>query len=89
MPGSALKEGGILVADEQPAFPMHWDSIAHFWQVMTQAGPWHARLLQLGEDHMEALRQEFMAPYASTADDQIEHSPHARLFLIRKQAAAL
>ena len=33
VPGEALKQGGILVADEQPAFPMHWDSIAQFWQV--------------------------------------------------------
>ena len=58
-------------------------------QVMTQAGPWHARLLQLGEEHMEALRQEFMAPYANVADKRIEHYPHARLLLIRKRAAAL
>ena len=56
---------------------------------MTQAGPWHARLLQFGEEHMQALKQEFMASSTSLADRQIEHYPHARLIVIQKQAAWL
>lgn len=58
-------------------------------QVMTEAGPWHARLLQMGADHMAELRQQYMAGYPSPDFGPIEHFPHARLIMIRKNMAAL
>lgn len=33
LPEVALKEGGMLLADEQPTFAMRWRSIEEFWQV--------------------------------------------------------
>ncbi len=33
MPEVALKEGGVLLADEQPTFAMRWRNIQEFWQV--------------------------------------------------------
>ena len=58
-------------------------------QVMTEAGPWHARLLQLGADHMASLKEEFMAGYPSPKHGPIEHFPRARLILIQKTVSAL
>lgn len=56
---------------------------------MTEAGPWHARMLQMGEDHMSALKKEFMAESGSSSADAIVHHPHARLVIIQKLLAAL
>ncbi len=56
---------------------------------MTEAGPWHARLLQMGADNMASLRQEFMAGFANPEHESIVHYPHARLILIQKTVAAL
>ncbi|KAL0018269.1 hypothetical protein WJX79_009042 [Trebouxia sp. C0005] len=89
LPEVALKEGGMLLADEQPTFAMRWRSIEEFWQVMTEAGPWHARLLQMGNDHMALLRQQFMAGYPCPEHGPIEHFPHARLIMIQQSLAAL
>jgi hypothetical protein len=58
-------------------------------QVMTEAGPWHARLLQMGADHMASLRQQFMAGYPCPEHGPLEHFPHARLIMIKKSLAAL
>jgi hypothetical protein len=33
VPEVALKEGGVLLADEQPTFAMRWRNIQEFWQV--------------------------------------------------------
>ena len=56
---------------------------------MTVAGPWHARLLQLGADHMASLQQQFMAGYPCPEHGPIEHFPHARLIMIKQSLAAL
>ncbi|DBA86705.1 TPA: hypothetical protein ACH3X1_005155 [Trebouxia sp. C0004] len=89
VPKVALEEGGVLLADEQPTFAMHWKNIHEFWQVMTEAGPWHARLLQMGADHRASLQQQFMAGYSCPEHGPIEHFPHARLIMIKKSLAAL
>lgn len=89
MPGVALGLGAVLVADERPSFAMHWACIQEFWQVMTKAGPWHARSLQMGEDHMSALKQDFLAEYTNSDTDSVVHHPRARLIVIQKVKAAL
>ncbi len=58
-------------------------------QVMTEAGPWHARLLQMGADHMALLQRQFMAGCPSAVHGPVEHFPHARLIMIKKSLAAL
>ena len=58
-------------------------------QVMTEAGPWHARLLQMGADHMALLQQQFMAGYPCPEHGPIEHFPPARLIMIKQSLAAL
>lgn len=37
VPHAALKEGGVLLADEEPAFAMHWASAEQFWQVASHS----------------------------------------------------
>ena len=63
--------------------------ISYGVQVMTEAGPWHARLLQMGAEHMAALHQQFMAGYPCPEHGPIEHFPHARLIMIKQSLAAL
>ena len=58
-------------------------------QVMTEAGPWHARSLQMGQDHMSALKQDFLAEYANPDTDSVVHHPRARLIVIQKVQASL
>ena len=60
-------------------------------QVMTEAGPWHVRTLQMGAStsYMSALKQDFMAAYANSDMAPIVHYPHARLIVIQKLKAAL
>ena len=43
----------------------------------------------MGERHMLALREEFMAAYAESEADVITHYPHARLIVIQRAMAAL
>ena len=59
------------------------------WQVMTEAGPWHARMLSMGSKHMLALEQDFLAECANPATDPVLHHPRARLIVIQKPKAAL
>lgn len=64
-------------------------AVACGMQVMTEAGPWHSRRLHLGQQHMLALKQDFMSAYANTSIGPVEHRPCARLIVIQKNAAAL
>ena len=56
---------------------------------MTEAGPWHARMLSMGSKHMSALKQEFLAECANPDTVPIVHHPRARLIVIQKLKAAL
>lgn len=58
-------------------------------QVMTEAGPWHARTLQMGADHMTAVKQDLLAEYANSDTRSIVHHPRARLIVIQKLRSAL
>lgn len=63
------------------------DTQCQWWQVMTEAGPWHARTLSMGSKHMSPLKQEFLAASPDTVP--IVHYPCARLIVIQKPKAAL
>ena len=69
---------------EQPA-----DTQCKSWQVMTEAGPWHARMLSMGSKHMSALKQEFLAECANPDTDPVLHYPLARMIVIQKPKPAL
>ena len=56
---------------------------------MTEAGPWHARMLSMGSNHMSALKQDFLAECANPDTDPVLHHPRARLIVIQKPKAAL
>lgn len=34
VPRLALRQNAVLIADEHPAFPMHWASMQEFWKVL-------------------------------------------------------
>lgn len=65
------------------------DARCKLWQVMTEAGPWHARTLSMGPNHMSALKQEFLAESGTVDTEPIVHYPRARLIVIQKSRAAL
>lgn len=85
IPGQALAAvPGVQVArDERVPHAMEWPSVDAFWQAMTRAGPWHSRLLQLGEERMEELRVQFMAGYPDPAAP-LGHRPEARLVCLQR-----
>ncbi len=49
---------------------------------MTQAGPWHARVLREGQAAMDALAVQFFKQYPR--DKPLEHTPAARLLVLQK-----
>ena len=52
---------------------------------MVEAGPLNARLLLLGEQHMEDAKQRFFSEHEHT-DQPIILRPSARLLVLRKAA---
>ena len=56
---------------------------------MTEAGPWHTRMLAMGPKHMSALKQDFLAEWDNPDTDPVLHYPRARLIVIQKPKAAL
>lgn len=63
---------------------MEWPSAEQYWHVMTEGGPWNARKMQFGEDHMHDLKRRFMKLGGYQAESPLKHSPAARLVVIRK-----
>lgn len=87
IPGAALRVGAELLLDARPQHAMSWPTVDSFWEGMVRAGPWHSRLLQQGEAAMELLRQRFMEAYPDPRAPLV-HTPHARLLVLRRRAAA-
>ena len=58
-----------------------------FLQVMTEAGPWHARKVALGEAKLQDLKRQYMA--TMTCQGSLHHRPHARMVLLRKPLSSL
>ena len=56
-------------------------------QVMVHAGPWHARLLALGAEHMQAVEQSFMKD--QDLSQPVVHQPRARLVVLQRSSARL
>ena len=57
------------------------------WQVMTTAGPWHARLLALGVARSAKLQTAFFD--GKDSECPVVHHPRARLLVLRRTKAAL
>lgn len=74
--------------DKPPSLAHLPASAASAPQGMVRSGPWHSRLLHYGEEHMQQLRQQFMAAYPNPAKPLV-HRPHARLLVLRRLVAAL
>ena len=56
-------------------------------QVMTEAGPWHARKIALGEEKLQDLKRQYMA--TTSWQGSLHHRPHARMVLLRKPLSYL
>eukprot|EP00798_Chlamydomonas_sp_ICE-L_P010214 gene10214-8130_t len=57
--------GSSLVTDELVYHQMTWPGgYEQMWEVMTYGGPWHARRLAFGDEHMHQLRDAFLAAAA-------------------------
>ena len=48
------------------------------------AGPWHALRLKKGDDFVDGLRDDFLAPYA--VDAPLVHDPTARVLCFRRKS---
>ena len=47
-------------------------------------GPWHALRLKKGDDFVDGLRDDFLAPYA--VDAPLVHDPTARVLVFRRKS---
>ncbi len=56
-------------------------------QAMVHAGPWHARLLALGAEHMQAVEDSFMKD--QDLSQPVVHHPRARLVVLQRNSARL
>ncbi len=77
------KEGGMVCEDRLIQHTMVWENVDEFWEIMTRAGPWHARRVQIGEKGMETMKAKYMKFFESL-DTSLEHAPKARLLVITK-----
>lgn len=57
-------------------------------QIMCTAGPWRARVIQYGEEHMEDVRQKFMAQCPEVHAKPLRHTPEARMIVLRREREA-
>ena len=76
-----------MLADEQPAHSMRFDSPAEFFDIFMRSGPMHARLLAQGPQAMAAARKSFLAAVQGAKPFVI--TPNARLLVLQRQAALL
>uniref|UniRef100_A0A7S4MTJ5 Methyltransferase domain-containing protein n=1 Tax=Odontella aurita TaxID=265563 RepID=A0A7S4MTJ5_9STRA len=79
----ALKAAGMDMLED--CFVLHriqWDNPAHFWEGMTQFGPWHAARLKKGDKFVDGLRDKFCSAFKPNSP--IIHSPRARMLVFRK-----
>ena len=56
-------------------------------QVMVHAGPWHARLLALGTEHMRTVEDSFKED--QNLSQPVVHHPRARLVVLQRNSARL
>ena len=54
------------------------------FDAMTECGPWHALRLKKGDDFVDGLRDDFLAPYA--VDAPLVHDPTARVLVSRRKS---
>lgn len=84
---AALQVPGIhLLADKPVQHKMQWPSFATFWEVMTEAGPWNARLMQFGQEYMTNIRQQLEPMYKG---QPLVHHPRARLLVFKRVCSAV
>lgn len=80
--GMVSGDGGAVVVDRRISHDMNWPSADAFWEIMTRAGPWHARRLQFGDEEMERRKAQFMKDESFPAP--LHHTPEARMMVIRR-----
>jgi len=81
----SLQSIADILIDTTDCHELVWSSVDTFWEAMTRAGPWHATRLQRGDDHMEKLRVQFMDAYQGQPEGKLEHTPRARLIVLRRR----
>eukprot|EP00291_Cryptomonas_curvata_P021430 CAMPEP_0172166158 /NCGR_PEP_ID=MMETSP1050-20130122/8824_1 /TAXON_ID=233186 /ORGANISM="Cryptomonas curvata, Strain CCAP979/52" /LENGTH=256 /DNA_ID=CAMNT_0012836733 /DNA_START=100 /DNA_END=871 /DNA_ORIENTATION=+ len=86
IPGLAVAHGAEVLSDRRVSHTIEWSSVEAFWDAMTLAGPWNARLLRLGEERMSQLRDEFLRSYGNTPPAPLRHSPQARILVMRRRS---
>ncbi|KAK9812612.1 hypothetical protein WJX72_000552 [[Myrmecia] bisecta] len=88
IPVLAAAEGADVLVDAIPQYDMKWPNAETFWKVMTEAGPWHARMLHYGQQHMDDLKVEFLRAYPDSSAP-LEHAPRARVIIMRRHKKAM
>ena len=77
-------EGIEVLSDSEIKHEISWVDAEECWRVMTYGGPWNARRIRYGDQHMDELRRvwEKKLPYA--CQKAFIHHPKARQICIRK-----
>jgi hypothetical protein len=58
------------------------------WQVMMKAGPLHSRLLLKGRQHMQELKQRYIANFGDAQrTSPFVVRPNARMLILRRNGA--
>lgn len=84
----ALKLDRIKVlSDEILQHEISWSGVDECWRVMTRGGPWTARRVKYGNEHMDdlKLRWEKCLKNGLVLQSSIKHYPRARIIAIRKE----
>ena len=81
----ALKLGGIeVLSDQIQQHEISWTGPDECWRVMTHGGPWTARRVRYGDEHMEDLKQRWENKL--TMKGALGHNPCARIIAIRRNS---
>ena len=82
LPSAIESAGGEVLFAHPLKYRITWPNASEMFDAMTECGPWHALRLKKGDDFVDGLRDDFLAPYA--VDAPLVHDPTARVLCFRR-----
>jgi hypothetical protein len=87
----AAAPGCRLVKDARVMHEMVWADVGECWDVMTHAGPWHARRLARGDAEVDALRNAWLRHvdvpgHTDARTGKLTHRPAARMLVFERMS---
>ena len=84
LPAAIESAGGEVLFAHPLKYRISWPNASEMFDAMTECGPWHALRLKKGDDFVDGLRDDFLAPYA--VDAPLVHDPTARVLVFRRKS---